>query len=283
MRMFLVTALLWSACNKQDGPSWLLEDIDLGADVASSEGYALEGGETTWLAAAQIIPDQLWTAPGYELPLAIWEEVVDDESIADEGSCPYVIAEGPKLTWVSNCRSQDGYDWSGTVSRTDGEQDGRTTTLWELDIEIIADTDFPRFARVMMSGSVFITESGGELVEGVQTNLITVVEDFESVAQGDDEQKQIWSTGWALSSRQEVHTDGTLMIAGSTELGDRGGLSFFGTALSIDAACPGEPDGELTFTADATATLSLDGLSGLCDNCATLTLDGLDMGEVCRY
>jgi hypothetical protein len=282
MRHLPLIALL-GACTPAEESPWLLEEADLGDDIAADSGYSLQGGETAWLAAAQILPDQLWENPGYELPLAIWEEIVDDQSIADEGSCPYVIAEGPTLTWVSNCRSQEGYDWSGTVSRTDGEQDGRSTELWELDLEIIADTDFPRFSRVMMSGSVLIFEAGGELAEGVQANLITAVEDFEEVAQGDAAQKEIWSVGWALSARHEEHADGTLLLEGATELGDRGGLSFSGMALSIDDKCPGEPDGQLTLTAGAVATLDMDGVSGMCDSCAALTLDGVSMGEVCRY
>ncbi|MFT5684650.1 MAG: hypothetical protein ACI8RZ_005594 [Myxococcota bacterium] len=283
MHTLLVTVLLCGACKPPDEGPWLLEEADLGADVAAASGYDLSGGEDAWLAAAQFLPDQLWEHPGYELPLAIWEEIVDDQSIADEGSCPYVTADGPTLIWVSNCRSQEGYDWSGTVSRTDDEQNGLETTLWEMDIEIIADTDFPRFSRVMMSGSVLITGSGGGLIEGVQTNLITAVADFEEIAQGDDVQKEIWSAGWALSARQEEHTDGTLLLDGATELGNRGGVAFSGTALAIDDKCPGEPDGQLTLTASVTAGLDLDGVSGMCDNCAEMTLDGESMGEVCRY
>ena len=286
MRRLMVTVLLCSACNKDNENPWLLEAADLGADVATADGYAMEGGSAAWLAAAQVLPNQVWIDPGYELPLAIWDEIVEDESIADEGSCPYVVAEGPTLTWISNCRSQDGYDWSGSVSRTDGEQDGRVTTLWEMDLEVIADTDYPRFTRVMMAGSVLITEGDGDLIEGVQTNLVTAVEDFESVAQGDDTQKAVWSSGWALSARyEEQHsTDGTLLVTeGATELGEYGGLSFSGTALSIDDLCPAEPEGVFTLKAASEAELAFDGLTGACDQCADVTLDGVNLGETCRY
>ncbi|MDG1480194.1 MAG: hypothetical protein P8R54_11420 [Myxococcota bacterium] len=288
MHTLLVTVLLCGACKTPDEAPWLLDEADLGADVAAASGYAMTDGDDAWLAAAHLLPDQIWKNPSYDLPLALWEEVVNDESIADEGSCPYVIAQGPMLSWISNCRSQEGYEWSGTVSRTNSMQDGRDTTQWELDLEIIADTDFPRFSRVMMSGVVLITEGdhdaeGEVLQEAVQVNLTTAVEDFEDVAQGDDEQKEIWSTGWALSARQERHVDGTFLLDGSTELGGRGGMSFSGTALTLDDKCPGEPDGILTLTGSAVAALDLDGVSGMCDSCAEMSLDGESMGEVCRY
>ena len=156
--MALVTALLLGCSPSAEDP-FLLPEADLGTPVAASEGYALTGGDEAWLAAAQLLPDQLWADPGYELPLAIWDRIYDDESIADEGSCPYIVADGPTLTWVSNCRSQEGYDWSGTVSRTEDETDGRPTTLWEMDLEIIADTDFPRFSHIKLSGTALSTDS----------------------------------------------------------------------------------------------------------------------------
>jgi len=288
MRTLLVTVLLCGACKTPDDVPWQLEEADLGNDVASSSGYAMADGHDVWLAAAQLLPGQIWENPGYDLPLALWDEIVDDESIADEGSCPYVVADGPTLSWISNCRSQEGYDWSGAVHKTSSEQDGRDTTLWELDIEIIADTDFPRFSRVMMSGMVLITEgdhgAGAEVLqEAIQVNLVTAVEDFEDIAQGDDEQKAIWSAGWALSSRQERHVDGTLLLDGATELGDSGGVSFSGTSLTVDDKCPGEPDGVLTLTGSTVATLDLNGVSGMCDSCAEMSLDGESMGEACRY
>jgi len=278
----LVTALFISGCKAPAESPFLLEAADLGEPRAASSGYALAGGDAAWRAAAQILPGQLWDDPGYELPLAIWDEILTDPSIADEGSCPYVVADGPTLTWMSDCRSQDGYDWTGSMSRTDGEDEsGRSTTLWEMELSVTSDTTYPRFTQVGMWGSVLITDSGGELQRGVQTNLTTTVEDFEDVAQGDDTQKTIWSIGWTLSGRHEEHTDGTLVLSGSTTLGELGGLAYDGTALSSDNKCPGEPDGVLTLSADGVAELSMNGVSGVCDSCADLTLDGMDMGEVC--
>ena len=49
----------------------------------------------------------------------LWEDVLLGENIADSGTCPYLVADGPETSWRTNCRSQDGFNWSGFVSRVE--------------------------------------------------------------------------------------------------------------------------------------------------------------------
>ncbi len=282
-RALPLAALSCSACTEPiEDDSWLSSAVDLGEPIATGAGYAISGSTEAWLAAEQVVPGMIWEHPGIDLPVSIWESIYEDETVADFGSCPYVIAEGATLTWVTNCRSQEGYDWSGTVSRTHGEIGEQDWVLWDLDLEVIADNDDPLFARIELRGSVYELSGTGELVQAIQANVLTGVEDFPSVAQGDDDQKSVW-VDWAVTGRFEEHSTAEgrrHLLSGTTDLGSLGGLSFEGDLRF--SSCPTEPDGDLVLGADVSAVLSLDGSSS-CDQCASMAIDGADVGEACRY
>lgn len=275
--------MLLTACGDKveaEGP-WLLDPQDLGADMATGTGFDLSDTSATWTAADQLIPGMFWDRPALDLVTAVFDTMLDDEGVTDPGTCPYSVAEGPSLVYITNCNSQDGYSFDGTVRYTDGDADGRDWRLWELDLEVGPRDEFSDFERVSLQGKIYTSDGSGEdaLISALQANVRLSVEGYDEAVRGNATQEAIW-TDWALSARYERHkADGgeLLLMEGAADLGALGGLSFEGTDLLLPDSCPNEIDGELSV---GDGTLTFDGSNG-CDRCAALTIGGEDAGSAC--
>ncbi|MFT4979634.1 MAG: hypothetical protein ACI8S6_005546 [Myxococcota bacterium] len=276
MRTFLLVLPLLGGCKEKldDDSSWLLATRDLGADLASGTGFDMADTDALWTATDQLIPGLYWELPALDLATAAFDTMLDDEGVTDPGTCPYTTASGSTLTWVSNCRSQDGYQLDGTVSYTDGDDDeGRDWRLWEFDLEVAPREEFSDLQRVMLRGQVLTTTGSGDdaLISALQLNVHIGIEEYFEAANGDAVQETIWAD-WRLSARYEQHTaEGgvKLLMEGTADLGALGGLEFSGTDLLLPKNCPNEIDGTLSIGG---GELRFDG-SGGCDRCGELTLN----------
>jgi hypothetical protein len=274
--MHLPIVLMLIACTDKadDSGPWLLPPESLGADLATGSGLDLSDRAAVWNAADQLTPKMFWISPGFSLASTAFDALLDDEGITDEGTCPYTTASGPTLTWVSNCRSQDGYQLDGTVSRTDGDTDGRAWRLWSFDLAVAPRDEYPDLDRVSLVGQVLSTDGSGEdeLLSALQVNLHVQVDGYLEAVNGSATQESIWSD-WRLSARYELHEEASgtrLLMEGASDLGSLGGLTFSGTDLLLTSACPEEPDGALLVNG---STLAFDGSAG-CDRCSQLELGG---------
>jgi len=277
IRCLAVASLVACTGKGDDETPWLLTPQDLGDDRASGTGFDLGDADATWVAADQLIPGMYWSWPALEMAETVFNTLLDDEGVTDPGTCPYTVADGATLTYVSNCRSQDGYQFDGTVSYTDGDTDGRDWRRWELDLEVAPSDDFPDFQRVLLRGTIITTQGNGDddLIDALQANVHLGVEEYFEAINGDETEEAIWAD-WKLSARFERHdsADGTrILMEGATDLGSLGGFTFSGTDLVLPDTCPNEADGTLTVGA---GTLTFDGSDG-CDRCATLAVDGAEV------
>lgn len=271
-------SLIWLlGCTGTDSEPipWLAPDVDLGSPRATGTGLSLADDASVWNAVDQIIPGMFWALPGHDIALTVFNTMLEDEGITDAGTCPYTTATGPTLTWVTNCRSQDGYTFSGTVDRTDGSTDGRDWRQWEFDLDVSPDTDFPDLDRVSLHGELVVTSGNGDdaLLSALQVNMLVGVEGYLEAVNGTQTQQEMWQD-WSLTARYEQHeaSNGVQMLMeGSADLGSHGGLDFLSTDLLLPDTCPNEPDGTLTINGDA--SIVFDGSNG-CDRCSTLEIDG---------
>lgn len=281
-RLPALLTLLVACGDKVDADDpWLLDPQDLGADMAAGTGFDLSDTSATWTAADQLIPGMYWDLPALDLVTVALDTMLDDEGVTDAGTCPYTVADGPTLTYITNCRSQDGYDFTGTISYTDGDTDGRDWRLWELDLEVEPKEEFSDFEQISLKGKIYTSDGSGDdaLLGALQANVLLSVADYPEAVNGSEAEEAIWSS-WALSARYERHeADGgvKLLMEGAADLGSYGGLEFSGTDLLLPDSCPNEIDGELAF---GDGTLTFDGSNG-CDRCATLTVGGEEVGAAC--
>ena len=284
----LALPILLLACSgdKDSAEPWLVSAQDLGADVASGTGLALSPDDA-WMLTEQVTPGLAWDAPALDIVDVVFSTMLEDQGISDDGSCPYTVAEGPTLSWISNCRSADGYDWDGTVRRTTGtsSDDGTDWTLWDLDLEVTSDDSFADLARVTLRGQIYDATGDGStaLLRALQTNVEVGVVEYREALNGTEDELAVWAD-WKLTLRaeQQQASGGTrTLIAGKTDLGARGGASFSGLDLLLSTGCPNEVDGDIQLdSGSARGTLAFAGSDG-CDRCGRLTIEGQDAQDAC--
>jgi len=283
-RRMLIVALLASAC-KDGAPDptaseWLVDEVDLGEPLAQGDGFVFDNGNDAWFAAEQFTPQLEWGYPGVDIPLYLWD-LVQGLNIADEHGCPYTTADGQSTTWRSDCRSQNGYEWTGEVTRSWGETGGGLTwTRWDMDLEIIGDNDDPTFDRLTLRGSMRnLQGDGGELVQALQVNMIAGVDGYWERRDVNDGREAAWND-WVLTARYELLQGDEHRFEGTTDLGELGGLSFQTHSLVVESGCAGEPRGILELHASEDVQLSFEGLAD-CDRCASYAVDGEFAGQAC--
>jgi hypothetical protein len=284
LRLLCVVTSL--ACSGRDGDSgsdgegWLGPAVDLGSDMATGAGFEFSNGSHAWLAAEHIVPDVYLTMPPADIPELLWD-MVQAANIADEGSCPYVTASGATVTWKSDCRSQDGYEWTGELSETQWEDESGRWKQWTMSIEVIADVENPSFSRMTLEGDfVDLTADSIEGLErAVHANLRAGVDGYWEQQSVASDREAAWAD-YVISGRWERGSDGRSKMAGSLDLGEYGGLRFESEAMLHQDSCTGEPKGTLALTSSQTATLDFEGADD-CDRCASFSLDGAFAGQAC--
>jgi hypothetical protein len=165
------TILLLGCGGGDSEPEWLVEPLDWGSHATGS-GYSFVDPQTTWFAAEHALPSLWWSVPASNIPLYLWEDVLSGEDVMDVGSCPYLTLDGDVTTWRANCRSQEGYNWSGSVSVQTTDDGKWNTQEWTFDVQVSSDREGRLFDRVQMEGQVrYIDGDDSPLARHVQVDL----------------------------------------------------------------------------------------------------------------
>jgi hypothetical protein len=283
LRPLLALALL--ACSGgsdtgDDSNAWLGSSVSLGTDMAEGTGFEFGNGDAAWLAAEHLVPEVYLDMPPVDIPVLLWE-MLQGANIADEGTCPYITASGATITYKSDCRSQDGYEWTGELSETQWEDESGRWKQWTMDLEVIADVENPSFDRVTLRGDFvdLIADDVEGLDRAVYANLRAGADGYwerQSVVQ---DREGAWND-YVISGRWERRSDSTSRMEGTLDLGEYSGLRFSSESLKHSDSCAGEPKGALTLEASQTAVLEFEGVSD-CDRCASFSVDGEFAGQAC--
>lgn len=283
-----LSALLLSACaDPTDSASttsmFVATAHDLGAPRAASGAYPVDEPTAAWAAAELLVPVTGWDFPASSIPLFVWDDVAMAINVADDGTCPYSLtdSDGASTTqsWESDCRSQDGYEWTGGGSRTtwsEPDVDGVSWTLWAMELDVEAGIDDPTFDRLGLHGLLWFGVGDGEpLLRVAQVNMAVSLEGYWSRQNADTDREELWRD-LRLTGSWEEHETGPAdahRFAGAAQLGELGGLAFDGPDVLEADHCAAEPTGAVDLQGIADATLTFDG-DTTCDRCATLEVEG---------
>ena len=284
----LLGAILLPACTGDPGigttaSTFIAAAHDLGAPRATGGSYPVDEPAAAWAAAELLVPVTAWDFPASSIPLFVWDDVAMAINIADDGTCPYSLtdSDGASTTqsWESDCRSQDGYEWLGGVSRTtwsDPDADGVSWTLWSMDLDIEAGIDDPTFDSLSLHGLLWFGLGGSDpLIRVAQVNMAVSLSGYWSRQGGDTTREGVWQD-LRLSGTWEEQETGVADVhrfAGTATLGEQGGLAFDGPEVQEADHCAAEPTGAVELNGITNATLTFDG-DTTCDRCATLEVEG---------
>jgi hypothetical protein len=288
--MTLLPALLvLVACrpDPEDQSPFLLPLADLGAPLAQGGGFDLESPQDAFFAARHVAPgvEERWALPPSNMPLLLWEELLQGENVADPGSCPYVQADGAKRIWVSGCRSEDGYDWEGTVSLEETSDELGDWERWRFDLDVTSEVEGRSFDFVRLQGGFDYLSADATVDRWVQANWAVQAQGYWA-NNFEEELEAAWADLALTGVYQAQETEsGALrfVLQATVDLGDNGGFDATADALTAGAAtgCPVEPDGVLTLVGAQTAVLTFEG-PDRCDGCAQLSVDGERQANACR-
>ncbi|MCB9743084.1 MAG: hypothetical protein H6740_10825 [Alphaproteobacteria bacterium] len=284
----MLVLLLGMACSGPDGDdaeTWLIQPRMDSTPYAGGEGYSFDSPQAAFFAAGHVAPtvDSRWSFPATQIPLLIWEEVLLGENVADSGSCPYLTADGAETTWRTNCRSQDGFNWSGSVVKVEWEEDGNDWLHYQFDLLVETELENQPVNRVSLVGEFYYADGdNAPLVRHAESNLRMEVDGYW--ARGfEDELEMAWSQV-DLSGTWETREDEDgrwTRFETEADLGDYGGFTASSDALFEPNDCVAEPEGSVFLGGDVEAELRFEGPSR-CDGCAELYLDGERSTNACR-
>lgn len=278
--------LLLLACTRSDRDSGadspFRQDFrDVGLPKAAGEGFAFASSQETAFGFEHVVPRVVWgNSPPTEMILSLWE-FVQGENISDPGTCPYQTADGATTTWNTNCRSQDGYNWDGTVTRVSWEEAGQEWEHWTFDLQLDSDVEGRKFDRIALDGQYYFAGSSEDdgVLSHTQVNYIIDAEGYWTTAFKEDVEPA-WH-GLAMTGTWETWDDGTYMFRGLTDLGEMGGFAFETDGMEEVTNCVREPKGEMRMsTPDNEAVLTFEG-GGQCDGCGQLDLNGERQETAC--
>ncbi len=257
---------------------FLVPSRDAGLPVAVGAGYEFSP-QTAAFAFEHVVPGVVWGNPAKEMIETLWE-YVQAENISDPGICPYLTADGATITWKTNCRSAEGYDWSGTVTSVSWEEAGQNWEHWTFDVLIESDLEARKFDRIALTGQYYLAGADADLgvISHTQANYIIDGVGYWEGAFKDDVEPA-WH-GLAVTGTWETWDDGTLLMDGLMDLGEFKGFHFTTEGLEGVNNCVREPKGELILRSESTARLVFEG-AGQCDGCAQLILDGERQNTAC--
>lgn len=281
--MHLGWTILLLGCGGNDSErEWLVEPLDWGSYAAGS-GYAFEDPQTTWLAAEHVLPSLWWSIPASNIPLYLWEDVLSGEDVMDVGSCPYLTLQDDMTTWSANCRSQEGYNWSGSVTVQATDDGTWTTQDWTFDLQVSSDREGRVFDKVTLEGRVRYIDGDDEpLTRHVQVDVHMEAPGYWAGA-FKPELDAAWSdmnlTGtWEAQSTEKGES---WQMEARADLGELGGFSLAGRDFRVEDDCAGEPKGEATLHGANKARLEFEGADA-CNGCAKLWLDGERAPNACQ-
>lgn len=283
----LLIAAAALACKGEEGDTgagvWLVDAANLGPPRASGKTLAVSSDAPIWGPMTEVVPFLEYDDPASDVPFFIWDLALSDR-VGDVGSCPDIQAVGRTTTWQTyDCRSSQGYEWSGQVSKEEWDDDlrGWRYSRWDFDLSVVADVEDPRFDALSLEGSVlYVIGDGAELDHAVQVNMAAALDGYWERQSGTDGREDLWND-WAVTARYEEAPTDTYRMDGAASLGSAGSFSFSSDALTRVAGCAAVPDGDLTVEGAQTGVVAFRG-SSACSTCAELTVDGSAAGQTCR-
>ncbi len=258
---------------------FLVDTRDAGIPLADGQGYQFDPQRAAF-GFEHVVPGVVWgNSPSTEMILLLWE-YAQAENISDPGICPFATADGATTTWNTACRSAEGYDWTGTVSKVAWEESGHDWEHWTFDLLIESDRESRKFDSISLQGEYFFAGSNPDLglLSHTQSNYVIDARGYWSTSFKEDVEPA-WH-GMAVTGTWETWTDGTLVFAGLMDLGELEGFAFSTPGLQEVTNCVREPKGSMTMSNEATAELVFEG-AGQCDGCAQFTLDGERQNTAC--
>ncbi len=271
--------LLLLACKTSESvppPDFLIAPVELGAPRTSGTG--LDPARTEDLGLA------LWAAlpifgenPAFDMPMDV-EALWHPEVVQDEGSCPYseVLPDG--TLYQSDCRSTDGYDFSGSLERRVwSASDGDYQSL-DADFEVVGDVENADFGRILLRGMLAeVQPDQGDVVQHLDLNLHMEVEGYWELQKPTDPRLEAWKN-WTLTGSLERHRDGGWLVDLAVEIGGAGGFIARSSNLKKAEGCPVEMAGEILLSPEL--RLGLGGLSS-CDRCVDVVQSDEVTGTAC--
>lgn len=274
----MIAALLAHlACVDEPAASAGVDDVDfailsedVGDPMAQDSGF--DGGNTAALGAAfaAALPvfgsgDLAWSVPS-----DVWG-VLQDELVGDNGVCPYRELAGDVTLYQSDCRSSQGYEWTGDASERTWSEQGVTRARLEADLEVIGDADDVTFDRIRLSGAV-VRATNEDGVEHIDVNMLVEVAGYWQKRAPSDPRGASW-THWVTSGRLERSAAAVWQIDVALEGTSSGGMAFFSDSLAERTTCPIEVVGEAALGSGFSAIF--EGVDS-CDACA-----GIDSAQAC--
>jgi hypothetical protein len=252
----------------------------LGDPRASGLDADLADPGALWFASSHFLPGMGWDDPNVDIPLFAFESIAMDTGVADSGSCPYEQIDGMRTTWRSDCRSTQGYNWTGRMVRERWSEGGVDYTRWESDLEVEGDTVDPEFQRLSIQGAwVYASGDDVDLVTGIQANVQVQLDGYWSRASAGDPREAAWQD-WAWTGREELRSDGARRLEGTARLAGVGTFGLQSTDLRVTDACRDAPTGSVTMTGTSAITLRFHGESD-CRKCADIVGGPADGTEAC--
>jgi len=277
------------ACGKPDpddtGPeshdpwsvNFLVEPEDLGAPKAPASGFDPANGDALGLAMSQVLPVYGDANPAWNTPFDVWE-ILQLGTVQDESVCPRTDLEGDTTLWASDCRSSQGYEFSGTASLSQWEDDIAERIRFEVQMEVLGDVESALFERILLDG--VLQEAipfGEEVVIHLDLNLHIEVEGYWEQRGPSDPRLEAWRAWTASGSVEE--SPGRWSIDMAVDIAESGGFHVRAPRLDADSACPVELSGEAALA--ETITASFAGASS-CDACAEVLADGTEVSRACK-
>lgn len=283
---WLLFVAVFVACSGKDADSggadpWQMPDVDLGPARVTGTTADFSGGEGVYFALSHVLPGMQFDEPSVDLPLHLFEGLALQADVADEGSCPYSQVEDGATVWRSDCRSSNGYEWTGGMRLEAWEQGGVELRRWDFDLAVVGGEDRHSFDSLRLEGAVVYGRGGDEdtLVTGIQGNIISGLSGHWSRAGDTDPREASWrEVGW--SGREELLDSGSRRMAGTASVAGVGSFSVDSAALSVDPACSLGPAGEVRIGGQQDIDATLYGADD-CRQCAGVVVDGQPAAESC--
>lgn len=242
--------------------TFAIAPADVGEPLTTGEGFDPADGDALGLAFATALPvfgegDLAWM-----VPVQVWA-ILQGDLVADNGICPYREVAGEGYAYTSNCRSSQGYEWTGTAAEAEWTDGTVARARLDFDLEVVGDAEGVAFDRIAVQGAAehAVADDG---TAHTDINLLVEVEGYWETRAPNDPRLAAW-TRWVQSGSVEARA-GEWHADLAVEVGSPAGLRFEGK-LADEPACPVEVYGEASLGAGIVATF--DGVEG-CDACATV-------------
>lgn len=249
---------------------WVIEPAVIGSPRVDTASFAAANGEGIGAAFAQFLPVFAEGNPAWEVPTQILA-VGMDELVADPGSCPFEVREGDVSTYNSDCRSRDGYEWTGSYDERSWEDGEIARHAYTFGLTVVADVENADFTSLELQGTVVLSKL--DAVSHVDVDLsASLLGYFEARGELSDPRIAAWAD-WQASGSVEFD-DSVIRIEAMADIGSVGGLPVGGT-VDIDPGCAIEPKGELDLGEEVVARFEG------CDACADIAQAGEVVSAAC--